>query len=135
MTNINTEGLPVEMQARIAEIIEKAKANAMPQQAPAFHPAAPTPPGPVVAQGLQNPGALASRPPSLMDHIIALRGEVADLRQENLDLRQQVHASAQVTEAVGQAVGQMYAMFQQQTEPTSYSANFQEAQPSQVDDF
>jgi len=135
MTNINTEGLPVEMQARIAEIIEKAKANAMPQQAPAFHPAAPTQPGPVAAQGLQNPGALAQRPPSLMDHIIALRGEVAELRQENLDLRQQVHASAQVTEAVGNAVGQMYQMFQQQTEPTTYSSGFETSQPSLNDDF
>ena len=131
MTNINTAGLPVEMQARIAEIIEKAKANTIQPMAPA----APTQPGPVAAPGLQNPGALAQRPPSLMDHIIALRGEVADLRQENLDLRQQVHASAQVTEAVGQAVGQMYAMFQQQTEPSSYSSGFEAAQPSQIDDF
>ena len=131
MTNINTEGLPPEMQARIAEIIEKAKANAVQPIAPA----APTQPGPVAAQGLQNPGALAQRPPSLMDHIIALRGEVAELRQENLDLRQQVHASGQVTEAVGNAVGTMYQMFQQQTEPTSYSTAFQEAQPSLNDDF
>ena len=125
MTNINTAGLPPEMQARIAEIIEKAKANAIQPvapQAPAFHPEVPQP------QGLTNPGALAPRPPSLMDHIIALRQEVSELRQ-------QVHASAQVTEAVGNAVGQMYQMFQQQTEPSSYSANFQEAQPSQVDDF
>ena len=74
MSNVNTEGLPPELQARIAEIIEKAKANAV--QAPA--PAAPTQPGPVAAQGLQNPGALAPRPPSLMDHIIALRQEVED---------------------------------------------------------
>ena len=114
MTNINTEGLPPEMQARIAEIIEKAKSNAIQpvgQQAPV----APAP-APVV------------RPPSLMDHIIALRQEVAELRQ-------QVHASAQVTEAVGQAVGQMYAMFQQQTEPSSYSSGFEAAQPSQIDDF
>ena len=114
MTNINTEGLPVEMQQRIAEIIEKAKSNAIQpvgQQAPV----APAP-APVV------------RPPSLMDHIIALRQEVAELRQ-------QVHASAQVTEAVGQAVGQMYAMFQQQTEPSSYSSGFEAAQPSQIDDF
>ena len=112
MTNINTEGLPPEMQARIAEIIEKAKSNAIQpagQQAPVA-------PAPVV------------RPPSLMDHIIALRQEVAELRQ-------QVHASAQVTEAVGQAVGQMYAMFQQQTEPSSYSSGFEAAQPSQIDDF
>jgi len=114
MSNINTEGLPPEMQSRIAEIIEKAKSNAIQpvgQQAPV----APAP-APVV------------RPPSLMDHIIALRQEVAELRQ-------QVHASAQVTEAVGQAVGQMYAMFQQQTEPSGYSAGFEAAQPSQIDDF
>ena len=124
MSNINTEGLPPEMQARIADIIEKAKANAIQPAAPA----APTPPGPVAAQGLQNPGALAPRPPSLMDHIISLRQEVDVLRQ-------QVAASAQVTEAVGQAVGQMYQMFQQQTEPSSYSAGFETAQPSQVDDF
>ena len=124
MTNINTAGLPVEMQQRIADIIEQAKANAIQPMAPA----APTQPGPVVAPGLQNPGALAPRPPSLMDHIIALRQEVDTLRQ-------QVHASAQVTEAVGNAVGQMYAMFQQQTEPSSYSAGFETAQPSQVDDF
>jgi len=131
MTNINTEGLPPEMRARIADIIETAKANAIQPAAPA----APTQPGPVAAQGLQNPGALAQRPPSLMDHIIALRGEVAELRNENLELRQQVHVSSQVTEAVGQAVGSMYQMFQQQTEPTSYSSNFQEAQPSLNDDF
>ena len=114
MTNINTEGLPPEMQARIAEIIEKAKSNAIQpvgQQAPV----APAP-APVV------------RPPSLMDHIIALRQEVAELRQ-------QVHASAQVTEAVGQAVGSMYQMFQAETQPTNYSSQFQEAQPSQIDDF
>ena len=114
MTNINTEGLPVEMQQRIAEIIEKAKSNAIQpvgQQAP-------------VAPA---PGTVA-RPPSLMDHIIALRQEVAELRQ-------QVHASSQVTEAVGNAVGQMYQMFQQQTEPSSYSSGFETAQPSQIDDF
>ena len=113
MTNINTEGLPPEMQARIADVIEKAKANAI---QPAMQQAPVAPPAPVV------------RPPSLMDHIIALRQEVAELRQ-------QVHASAQVTEAVGNAVGQMYQMFQQQTEPTSYSSNFQEAQPSINDDY
>ena len=114
MTNINTEGLPIEMQARIADIIQQAKANAIQpvgQQAPVAPPAAPV-----------------ARPPSLMDHIIALRQEVAELRQ-------QVHASGQVTEAVGNAVGSLYSMFQQQTEPSSYSAGFEAAQPSQVDDF
>jgi hypothetical protein len=114
MTNVNTEGLPPEMQQRIAEIIEKAKANAIQpvtQQAPAAPPAAPI-----------------ARPPSLMDHIIALRQEVDQLRHE-------VHATAQVTEAVGNAVGNMYQMFQQQTEPTNYSSQFETAQPSQIDDF
>ena len=114
MTNINTEGLPPEMQARIADIIQQAKANAIQpvgQQAPVAPPAAPV-----------------ARPPSLMDHIIALRQEVAELRQ-------QVHASAQVTEAVGNAVGSLYQMFHEQTEPTSYSSNFQEAQPSMNDDY
>ena len=46
MTNVNTEGLPPEMQQRIAEIIEKAKANAIQpvtQQAPVAPPAAPLP--------------------------------------------------------------------------------------------
>ena len=114
MTNVNTEGLPVEMQNRIAEIIEKAKANAI-QPVTQQAPAAPAP-GPI------------ARPPSLMDHIIALRQEVAQLRQE-------VHATAQVTEAVGNAVGQMYQMFQAETQPTNYSSQFETAQPSQVDDF
>ena len=117
MSNINTEGLPPEMQARIAEIIEKAKTNAIQPAVPTGN-IAPTAP----------PQAPIQRPPSLMDHVIALRQEVAALRQE-------VHASSQVTEAVGNAVGQMYQMFQQQTEPTSYSSNFQEAQPSMNDDF
>ena len=114
MTNINTEGLPPEMQARIADIIQQAKANAIQpvgQQAPVAPAAAPV-----------------ARPPSLMDHIIALRQEVAELRQ-------QVHASAQVTEAVGNAVGSLYSMFHEQTEVTSYSSNFQEAQPSLNDDY
>ena len=122
MSNINMEGLPPEMQARIADVIEKAKASAV-------QPAGSVPvQAPQEQQGLRNPGALAPRPPSLMDHIISLRQEVAELRQ-------QVHATAQVTEAVGNAVGQMYQMFQQQTEPSSYSSAFQEAQPSLNDDF
>ena len=94
MSNINMEGLPPEMQARSADVIEKATASAV-------QPAGSVPvQAPQEQQGLRNPGALAPRPPSLMDHIIALRQEVAELRQ-------QVHASAQVTEAVGNAVGSL----------------------------
>jgi len=115
MTNINTEGLPPEMQARIADIIEKAKANAVNPGAPGLVPTVP----PSVPQ----PPAPIQRPPSLMDHVIALRQEVDQLRQ-------QVAAVGQVSEAVGNAVGQMYAMFQQQTTLTdtgsTYSQNFQE---------
>ena len=108
--NVNTEGLPPEMQQRIADIIEKAKQN-VPTSAPA--PAAQPP---------------APRQPSLMDHVIALRQEVAQLGQ-------MVQAQGQVTEAVGNAVGQLYQMFQAETQPTSYSAGFQEAPPSLEDDY
>jgi len=121
MTNINTEGLPPEMQARIAEIIEKAKSNAI-TPASGF-----TPP---VPSNIQPAPAPIQRPPSLMDHVIDLRQEVADLRNEVAMMTQQVNAVGQVSEAVGNAVGQMYAMFQQQTTPTdtgaTYSQNFQE---------
>ena len=34
---------------------------------------------------------------------------------------------AQVTDAVGQAVGQLYATFQSQTQPTDYGPEYQEA--------
>ena len=115
MTSVNTDGLPPEMQARIAQIIEgakqKANAAALAAQAPA---AAPEPePAPEPAPAPK---------PNLMDHTIALRHEVAAMSQ-------QVAAIGQVTEAVGQAVGQLYAMFQQQTTPTdtgaTYSSQFQ----------
>ena len=109
MSNVNMEGLPPEMQARIQQIIDGAKqkaiANTQPQpETP--HQAAITPPAPKV--------------PNLMDHTIALRQEVAALRQE-------LHAVAQVTDAVGQAVGQLYATFQSQTQPSDYGPDYQEA--------
>ena len=61
MSNVNTDGLPPEMQQRIAQIIEGAKqkavANSQPQpETP--HQAAITPPAPKV--------------PSLMDHTMPL---------------------------------------------------------------
>jgi len=106
MSAPNIQNLPPELQARINDIVSGAQQQA---QAPTTE-RPPTPP-PV-------------RPPSLMDHVIALRQEVAMLSQ-------QVQASAQVTEAVGQAVGQMYAMFQpsagQSAQGSSYSENFQQS--------
>ena len=112
MSNVNTDGLPPEMQERIAQIIEGAKQKATANfQAESPHQAAIAQPAPV------------ARTPSLMDHTIQLRQEVAHLTQR-------VEAMGQVTEAVGNAVGQMYAMFQQQTtvtDPgTTYSQGFQE---------
>jgi hypothetical protein len=103
---INTEGLPPEMQQRIADIIEKAKANA-----PNINAA------PADGAGVQQPPAPIQRPPTLMDHTVALRQEVAALRQE-------LHAVAQVTDAVGQAVGQLYQTFLGQSELTDSSATY-----------
>lgn len=107
MTNA-LQNLPPEMQERLAQIMAG-------QQVGGNAPTVPAPPSPVAPQaqaGFVNSGGLASRPPSLMDHIIALRGEVADLRNEVAQLMQQVDANSNVVDAVGQAVGTLYQMFQ-----------------------
>ena len=104
MSNVNLDGLPPEMQARISQIIDGAKQKAV----------APQP----QAQQQQQQTAAVVKQPSLMDHTIALRQEVQALRTE-------LHAVAQVTDAVGQAVGQLYQMFCQQTEVTDNSAAYQ----------
>ena len=107
MSNVNTDGLPPEMQQRIADIIEKAKSNA--PQAPA-----------------QQQQAPIQRPPTLMDHTVALRQEVAALRQE-------LHAVAQVTDAVGQAVGQLYQTFLGESEFTDQGPTYQPDVPVNED--
>lgn len=122
MSSVNTDGLPPEMQARIAQIIEGAKQKA--NAAMAAQAAAPEPqPEPV-------PEPAPVPKPNLMDHTIALRQEVAAMSQ-------QVAAIGQVTEAVGQAVGQLYAMFQSQTTPTDQGATYSQAFQEQVreDDY
>ena len=109
--NVSTEGLPPEMQQRIADIIEKAKAGqpqAQPQQ--------------------ERPVAPPTRPPTLMDHTVALRQEVAALRNE-------LHAVAQVTDAVGQAVGQLYQTFLGQSEFTDTSSPYPTQAPDEVNDY
>ena len=106
MTNQNISDLPPELQARIAQILQGNQVQPAQEQAPA---------------------PKAAPQPSLMDHTIALRQEVAAMNQ-------QVAAMGQVVDAVGQAVGQLYAMFQQQTQPTSYSSAFQAGQTESVDD-
>ena len=107
--NVSTEGLPPEMQQRIAEIIEKAKASTPQPETP--HQAA-----------IQQPAAPIQRPPTLMDHTVALRQEVAALRNE-------LHAVAQVTDAVGQAVGQLYQTFLGESQATDQSGYYQEEAP------
>ena len=103
MSSLNMEGLPPEMQARIAGIIEQAKQK---QVAPADpQPQVPAPP--------------VAKAPSLMDHMIALRQEVQQMRTE-------LHAVGQVAEACGNATGALYQMFQAQTQPTSFSSAFEE---------
>ncbi len=120
--------LTPEMQQRLAAIVagQQQQAQAPAQPAPMAHDqrvaaAAPTP---------------VTKPPSLMDHVIALRQEVAGLRQ-------QVAANSDVVDAVGQAVGQLYQMFQPspelphqsaQTGPT-YSDTFQQQAVNNNDDF
>ena len=120
MSNSNFDGLPPEMQQRIANII----ANAKPTEVNTPHQAAIQPSPPQAPAAPAAPAPAPPKPPNLMDHVIMLRQEVAAMRQE-------LNAVAQVTDAVGQAVGQMYAMFQSQTEPTGYSANFQTEIPQQ----
>ena len=109
MSNVNTDGLPPEMQARIAQIIEQAKSNVADPRAgaPVSAPVPAAPPAP--------------KPPTLMDHVIMLRQEVNVLNQKLDDM-------GQVTEAVGNAVGQLYQMFHQQTETSTYSSQFQAQQ-------
>lgn len=120
MSSVNTDGLPPEMQARIAQIIEGAKQKA--NAAMAAQAAAPQP----QPESQPEPAPAPAPTPNLMDHTIALRQEVAAMSQ-------QVAAIGQVTEAVGQAVGQLYAMFQQQTTPTDQGPTYSESFQQQVD--
>ena len=74
------------------------------------------------------PAAPVQRPPTLMDHTVALRQEVAALRNE-------LHAVAQVTDAVGQAVGQLYQTFLGQSEFTDQSGAYEAQAPELTEDY
>jgi len=121
--------LPIEMQNRLAQIMAQGQAQV---NAPAPAPAAPVAP---------QPSAL-TKPPSLMDHLIALRQEVAALRQETaasreemVQLAQIIQANSGVVEGVGQAVGTIYQMFQQTSNQSpTYSQSFTEA-PASAEDY
>jgi hypothetical protein len=122
MNSESLQQLPPELQQRIAQIVAQGAA-----------PAAPTPPGPVAA-GTQP--APIMKPPSLMDHLLALRQEVAAMRQEVAQLGVTVEANSNVVEAVGQAVGTIYQMFQQTpNQATTYSSEFQQGQVNDATDY
>ena len=101
--NSAMQNLPPEMQERINQLVAGARAGQSAQ-----------PPAPI------------TRPPSLMDHTIALRQEVAQLSN-------QVVAMGQVMEGVGQLVGELYQLFQTQTATTDYSSTYQENQELESD--
>ena len=127
--NPNLSNLPPQLQQRLAEIMaggggfppetpHQASIAQPPQQAtPPVAP--PTPPAPKV---------------SLLDHIILLRQEV-DM------MNHQLAANSRVVEAVGNAVGELYAMFQATpatSNPpspgsTSFGAQFVAQQASEED--
>jgi hypothetical protein len=109
MTNPNLQNLPPEMQARLADILTQANALA------------PSTANNTAVNSVVQTNQVPARAPSLMDHTIALRQEVSQLSQ-------QVFATGQVVEAVGQAVGELYQLFQAQTETTDYSSNYQTQQ-------
>ena len=114
------QNLPPEMQARLAQIM------AGQQQAPA----APETPH---QAAIQQPAPI-QKPPSLMDHLIALRQEVAAMRQEIAQNTATIDANSNVVDAVGQAVGEIYQMFQSTANPgATYSESFTQAPQAQED--
>lgn len=136
MTNA-LQNLTPDMQARLAQIMAGAQQPAQPQipnpaQSQQFTPTAPL--APPVAQ--QQPATL-TKPPSLIDHVIALRQENAALREAVTGLLQQTAASAQVLDAIGHAVGRMYQMFQpteHASQNPTYSQNFQQQQQQDIEE-
>ena len=113
MTN-PVNNLTPEMQARLAQIMA---GQNLPAESPHQAAIAPEPaPAPIV------------KPPSLMDHVIALRQEVAALRQ-------QVEAQSNVVDAVGKAVGTLYQMFQPSTQPNAQGPTYSETFQQSTDDM
>ena len=122
------ENLPPEMQERIRNIVAQGQAPVTAQPGPPPQPQAPV--APPVRQQV-----------SLMDHLVALRRETAAMRQEVAAMRQEVangaatiQANSEVVEAVGQAVGTIYQMFQSTpNQGSTYSQEFQQSQQPDTD--
>ena len=112
---MSLQNLPPEMQQRIAAIMA---ANNAPAESP--HQAA-------IAPAPELPTPAIVKQPSLMDHVVGLRQEVATLQQQNA-------AVLQTLEAVGQAVAAIYEMFHPTQQPT-YSQQFTQQTPENQEDF
>ena len=124
MSSNALENLPPEMQARLAQIMASGQAPVMSGDGPP----------PQQTQAPQAPPAPIQKPPSLMDHLLALRQEVDMMRHEMAQLNQTIEANSNVVEAVGQAVGTMYQMFQQTpNQAPTYSQEFQQSQVTDND--
>ncbi len=115
MTNA-LENLPPEIKERLAQIMAQRQPN--PSTAESPHQAAIAQPPPTPSQ----------KTPSLMDHVIALRQEVNALNQ-------QISANSQVVEAVGNAVGQLYQMFQPSSQPNAQGPTYSETFQRSTDDM
>ena len=114
--------LPPEMQARIASMVAGKTAPDVIASGP------PPQPQPMTQdqRAAANFGSHSPKQPSLMDHLLALRQEVDMMRQEQGVLSQQINSNSQVVDAVGQAVGQIYQMFQSTpNQGSTYSSEFQ----------
>jgi len=68
------------------------------------------------------------QPPTMMDLLLELKFEVANMRE-------QLDANSQVTEAVGQAVGQIYMMLQAREQQEATTNIEQESNDYYGDDF
>ena len=134
MTNA-LQNLPPEMQARLAQIMAGAQAPQQQQSAAPVPQPAPQPQQPMYAPQPTEPAA-SPKPPSLIDHVVNMRAEQAVMKEAVMALNNQMIANSQVLEAIGQAVGRMYQMFQPSEhamqDPT-YSQNFQNSQMNEQD--
>ncbi len=104
MNTPDISSLPPEMQARLAQIVDSAGDYGTP------------------------PPQMPTRPPTMMDLLLELKFEVADMRE-------QLAANSQVTEAVGQAVGQIYQMLVMREQQEANTSIEQESTDYYSDDF
>lgn len=104
MNTPDISSLPPEMQARLAQIVDSAGDYGTP------------------------PPQMPTRTPTMMDLLLGLKNEVAEMRQ-------QLNAQGQVTEAVGQAVGQIYQMLVMREQEVANTTIEQETNDYYSDDF